>query len=465
MIDATPDEVAAAIGCSPVGADSIRGASIRGVSIDSRMVRPGELFIGLPGTRTDGSEHVAEAIARGAAAAIATTPGERILRVDDPLDALTRLARWWRSQLAARVIGITGSVGKTTTRQLLAAALGETAVQSPRNFNNAIGVPLTILAAGRSTRWLAAEVGTGGPGEIAPLADLLQPDRAILTAAAAAHLDRFASVDAIAAEKATLAGAAGSSVVLAEHWPAPPPKEALTVGRDATCDVRYEVTRTPGPIWNGATFDPAAATTAVRIDGESYRAAVPRHLAASLAAVVHIARVEGRTVDEVHSGLAAFTPDAGRGRLHVDTERSVAGIDESYNASPASMLAAARHLAAVAPGRGMLVCGPMLGLGDAAAYWHDHVARTLQSIPLQRIVAVGPLAARLAASGHRCDAVDTPEAAAAVLHRQLRPGDVFLVKGSRAAAMERVFTSLAALADATPPPPRPPTTRPEGRPQ
>lgn len=444
--------VAAAIGSQLP--DRCDGAVVAtGVAIDSRTTQPGDLFVALPGTRTDGRRFLAAAAERGAVAAIAphgpdaATAPLPLLVVAAPGNALTALAHWWRGELSARVVGISGSVGKTTTRRLVAAALGGpsgSVVQSHGNFNNAIGLPLTILAADRTTRFLVAELGTGAPGELVPLAELLRPDRSILTAAGPSHLDAFGTVDAVAREKATLAAATHeSTLVLRDLWPAllPPMPRVRTLAED-DASIAARIVAGPKPAWPDGQFDPDAGQIAVAVDGDRVVGGFGSHTAPLLAAAYLVAVDEGEPVEAVCERLRACRPVAGRGTVRpvaIDAG-TAAAIDDSYNANPMSVAAAARTLAAISDGRGHLVLGPMLGLGEQSGRLHEQTGRAIASLPLARLHTIGDDAARLAKSaGHPHTSYDNAEAAAAALRATLPDRSTFLVKGSRATRMERVL--------------------------
>lgn len=426
---------------------------VRGVTIDSRGDVAGRLFVGLPGQQVDGAAFAEAALARGAAAALVGPGGlvhPAVLRVPDPLAALARLAGWWRSQLAARVIAVTGSVGKTTTRQMLACMLAEAGAtqQSPGNFNNALGVPLTLLATDRKTRWLVVEIGTSGPGEIAPLARLAAPDLALLTAAGPSHLEGLGTLAAVAQEKLSLAEVAPRSLLARDNWRQPLVARGAieTVGREG-CDHRVQ----PAGVWakpSSAKKEPLPRR-AVRVGSLRVPGGYGEHHDSLVALAVVAACDEGVAAADVIAGLTTWQPDAGRGRVH----RRGAGllIDESYNANPQSMLAAA-ELLATAPRPRTLIAGDMVGLGDrpddeaatrdAGDDWATRTGRALAALPLDRVIAVGPLARRMAAaSGHPFAIAPDAEAAGALAANL--PGTV-LVKGSRAIGLDRTVHQLLA---------------------
>ncbi|MGO9960171.1 MAG: UDP-N-acetylmuramoyl-tripeptide--D-alanyl-D-alanine ligase [Solirubrobacteraceae bacterium] len=461
----TPQRVAEAAGARLIAAPAGGDGPDR-ITIDSREAGTGALFIGLPGTSSHGGEFAAAAraagawgvlttpefadavapgavapgaVAPGAAAPGAVAPGAgAVLSAVDPLVALQRLARAWRRELGATVIGVTGSTGKTSTKDLLLALLaGERAtVASRANFNTEIGVPLSILSAPTGTEILVLEMAMRGPGQIAELAMVAEPDVGVIVSVGPVHLELLGSVEAIAAAKAELiAGlpAGGTAVIPAgERLLAPHRRGDLrTVTFGAGGDVRFE--REEG------------ARVVIDAAGERIELEVPftqAHLRTDLLAAVAAARAAGVTP----TGRVGLVLTAGRGE-NVAVAGGVTVIDGCYNANPMSMRAALADLAVTARRTGarrrVAVLGDMLELGPDAASYHRELAGLAADAGVDMLVTVGPLAAQIAEhfEGETRSYSDAAQAAAAVGGLVAR-GDVVLVKGSLGVGLRRVCDAL-----------------------
>jgi len=431
-------------------------ARILRVSSDSRDVRAGDLFACLRGERHDGHDFAAAALAAGAAAVLV----ERELPALRPQlvagsapGALAALAAHVRRGLEGPggpfVAGITGSNGKTSTKELVAAALAPLGpvVASEKSFNNALGVPFTLLRLGRATRAAAVEIGTSAPGEIAALAALARPHVAVITNVQAAHLAGLGSVEGVRREKsALLAALCGPRVaVLNRDDPsfaalaAAAPGPVLSFGTAAGCDLR--ATR----------IECRPEGTRFRLDGRrsvSLRL-LGRHAVSNALAALAVARVAG--VDEDAAVEALGRVASPPGRLAVRRLRGLTVIDDTYNANPGSFAAA---LAAVSearyPGRLVVVAGEMLELGEASAALHREAGRRVAEARAGLLLAVGARAAEVlegacaaglpAAAALACA---THAQAEALLREVLRPGDVVLFKGSRGARIETLVERLA----------------------
>jgi UDP-N-acetylmuramoyl-tripeptide--D-alanyl-D-alanine ligase len=452
-------EVAAAVGGAVVPADA-GGAAVVGVAIDSREVGPSELFVALPGERADGHRFVADALARGAAAALvragAVEPGVAgpLLEVDDPRRALMNLARDERSRFEGAVIGITGSTGKTCTKDFTAAVVGERlrVVASERSFNNEVGLPLTILRSDAGTQALVCELGARGPGHIRLLCEVARPAIGVVTNVGVAHMELFGSPQALRDAKAELPEALtedGTAVLNADD-PAVRGYAGRTRGRvvlygtAGDAHVRAEgiaMAKETGR----ATFDLIAPNGRTGVElpvaGEHM---VPNALAA--AAVGHAL---GLPIGAVGEGLrgAAITP----GRMQVrTTPEGLRVLDDSYNANPASMAAAlkaARWMAGDA--RFVAVLGPMAELGPIADEEHERIGELLARLGVDALVAVGPEAKLIAVGAEREGVeperivrVDDAEGAVRAVRTLAGAGDIVLVKASRVAGLERVTRSL-----------------------
>ncbi len=416
--------------------------------VDSRRVGPGELFVGLPGERVDGAAFAAQALGAGAWGVLVGGAGldrasggdGAVLVADDPLQALQRLARGWRLQLGATVIAITGSTGKTSTKDILAALLAphRRTAASPANFNTEIGLPLAVLEAPADTEVLVLELAMRGPGQIAELAAISRPDVGVIVNVGPVHVQLLGSLEAIAAAKAELLRVmpGGGTAVL------PAGEPLLEAHRPAHLDV----------VTFGEGGDVALAEAEggrLRIDaaGTPIELEVPftqAHNRLNLLAAVAAARAVGVTP----AGRVEVAFSAWRGE-RVDLPGGVAVINDCYNANPMSMRAALDDLAVSAPNRRVAVLGDMLELGAEELQLHREAGRHATRSGVALLVTVGPLAAAMA-EGFDGEVHATPDAerAAALVSTLLRPGDTVLVKGSRGVGLEVVAERLADQATA-----------------
>jgi UDP-N-acetylmuramoyl-tripeptide--D-alanyl-D-alanine ligase len=427
-------------------------------TIDSRKAGPGALFVGLPGTLADGGSFAARALAAGAwgvltapqhAEAAKCAPPGVLLAAEDPLEALQRLARAWRRELGARVVGVTGSTGKTSTKDLLLGLLDphRKTVASRANFNTEIGLPLEIIGAPAGTEVLVLEMGMRGAGQIAELARVAEPDVAVIVSVGPVHLELLGTIEAIAAAKAELIAAlrpGGTAVVPADETLLVPHLrdeiEVLRFGEGG--DVRlHHVEPLAGD----------AARVEIALVDELISLEVPftqAHLQRNLLAAVAAARAVGVTPE----GRAELTLSPGRGQ-RVSLPDGITLIDDSYNANPMSMRAALDDLAATAARAGgtrqVAVLGDMLELGAREQEFHAEIGRHASSSGIDILVTVGPLAAAIAEAfdGTSHLVADAAEAAA-ILPELLEPGDLILVKASRGVGLELVCQALTAGAPA-----------------
>lgn len=386
-----------------------------GVSIDTRTLRTGEVFVAIQGERFDGHDYVKRALSEGAVAAVVDHSdfrvegiGGPVLRVDDAVATLQSWASAWRKVLAeagCRVIAVAGSNGKTTTRRLVHRVLthaGLAGTQSPRSFNNHLGVPLTLLAASATDAFAVVEIGTNHPGEVAALAKLVRPDAALVVSLGREHLEHFGSLDAVEREELSL----------------------------------LDHVRNAGPRWTP--HDPPPSYR-----GELGIAGAHNRSNAAYAAAV--GRWMGCDTASIEEALATAEPPAGRGAV-----REVAGftiLDDSYNANPDSMLAALEVLRQREANRRVAVLGDMFELGDHTVTGHDEVLAAAVDIA-DRVLVVGETFSRAAEKAGPQPTVRAfaplNESSIAAIVDELRVGDAVLLKGSRGMAMERI---LAAVTD------------------
>jgi len=440
-----------------------------GVSIDTRTMRPGDLFVALRGDHGDGHDYVAKALELGAAAAlVAKVPDGLsdkapllIVPGDDTLPALEALGRAARARSGAQVIGITGSVGKTGTKEMLLAALSGQgqAYASKASHNNHWGVPLSLAGMHGGIDYGIFEMGMNHPGEITPLSQMVRPDIAIITAIAAVHMEHFDSLDQIAAAKAEIFDgmAKGGRAVLprdSDHFTFLRQRaetRGVTVfsfGEGAGADARMT--------------DCLEAANGSRITADilgeevSFTINIPgRHIAGNALAVLLAVKLAGGDLQKAARGLAGITAIAGRGaREFIDIgvkDNPVTLIDESYNASPEAMKAAFKVLALIDPGRGgrrIAVLGDMLELGRAGPKLHEELALPLKAAGVQLVYTCGPLMKNLydalpeeKRGAHRKDSVEL----ARIVPEVLTPGDVVMVKGSNGSKMGVVVEALRTM--------------------
>ena len=456
MIAMTLAEVAEVLGAALEGADP--AAVVCGeVEVDSRAIAAGGLFVALPGERTDGHDHVPAAAAAGAVAAVVErgVPGAPCLVVPDALAALQALARHVLAVDQPLTFGITGSSGKTSTKDLLAHVLGEGTLAPVGSFNNEVGLPLTCLRRTRDTRYVVLEYSARGAGHIAFLAGLARPHVAVVLNVGSAHLGEFGSQEAIAAAKGELVEAAApygdqpprvvlnadDPLVLAMRERAPAGAQVATYGTAPGADVRGDGLTLDDD--GHAAFAVGGARVQLQLVGEHHAS----NALAVLAAVQGV--VEPRTALE---RLESARP-VSRWRMEVvERPDGVTVVNDAYNANPDSVRAALKTLAVMSRGkqrRTVAVLGHMAELGDAARDAHMDVGRFVVRLDIGQLVVVGPDAGGIHAGavlegswGSESIHVQDVDEAVALLREELRPGDVVLVKGSRSAGLERVAAAL-----------------------
>lgn len=447
---------------------------LTGCCIDSRIVEPGDCFFALAGHKTHGVLFADQAVERGAVCVVtdsANAPGHaaratrampslasldsaeidgRIIRVADSLVALQSLARWNRQQSSALVVGVTGSVGKTTTRQMITQVLEVrySGVQSPHNYNNELGVPLSLLQLNPGHDFAVLELAAGRIGDIRFLTDMVKPEFAVVTRVAATHLDSFGDLNAIRQAKMELPAsvATGGTVFLNADDPAVLSMSESTsanivlFGTSAAADFRATSIRSQNGFCQFS------------VDHQRFQIQGGSHLITAATAAIAIGRTAGLCPSEIADRLAAYQPDAGRGRIVQRQPWMV--IDESYNASPASVLAAIQMLNDwVAARRRILVLGDMLELGPRALHFHHEVGRALQHTQVDHTVIFGEFADAVAAgalaagvSANRLSVFRDIATLHIMLDCIITRGDAVLVKGSRGMHMERIVRSLCETA-------------------
>jgi UDP-N-acetylmuramoyl-tripeptide--D-alanyl-D-alanine ligase len=452
----TSEEIAAATG----GVASATFA-VDGVTFDSREIEPGHLFVAMPGTAHDGHEFVDKAFALGAAAAMVSHPvaGPHVL-VPDVARALEAMAVAARARIESKavVIGVTGSVGKTSTKEALAAALERSrkgAVhRSVKSYNNHTGVPLSLARMPRDTCYAVLEMGMNHAGEIASLTRLVRPHIALITAIAPAHIEHFGSIEAIADAKAEIFEALEAPAVAivpedSEHRDrlvkaARTPAEAtVTFGRSEHADV--------SAVHAVRTQDGRTLVTARLLDSELTFTMAQRgdHWISNALAVLAVVEAAGGDIAAAGLALGDLGGLKGRGARHRITVEGGAAllIDESYNANPASMAATLKSLGEEqVEGRRIAVLGPMRELGLQTEREHAAIAEPAVAAGVAQLILIGPeMEATVAALDGRIPAmlVDDVAAATEALRGAIGPGDAVLVKASNSVGLARLVDALA----------------------
>jgi UDP-N-acetylmuramoyl-tripeptide--D-alanyl-D-alanine ligase len=425
------------------------------VVTDSRHAEPGALFVALPGEHTDGHTHAAAAVADGAVGVLASREvGVPCVVVDDPAAALGRLARRVVDRLGTTVVAVTGSSGKTTTKDMLSAVLARLGpVIAPQgSFNNEIGHPVTALRCDEDTRVLVSEMGARGEGHIAYLCEITPPDVSVVLNVGSAHLGEFGSREAIGRAKSEIVQALRPDGVAVLNADDPivagmadvTPGRVVLVGESPTADVRAEHVRIDAS--GRARFSLVAgdqrADVALRLVGE--------HQVANALSTAGVALALGMDVSDVAAALSDVEP-ASRWRMEV-TQRpdGTVVINDAYNANPESVRAALKALVSIAgERRSWAVLGEMRELGEQSAAEHDGVGRLAVRLNVDRLVAVGEgaRAIHLGAAhegswGNESVWVPDIDAVVDLLRDELAPGDVVLVKGSRLVGLEAVAAAL-----------------------
>ena len=449
MIPLTLAAVADVVGGEVIG-QTYDERMVTAVTIDSRAAGEGALFVALEGERADGHAYIADALTRGAAGGLARvgTAIRGCVEVDDPADALLGLGAWVRDTVDPEVIGVTGSSGKTTTKDLLRAALSvrRRTVANVGSFNNELGVPLTCCALQADTEVLVSEVGARGTGHIAAMAAVLRPDVAVVTNIGAAHLEMFTDLDGVARAKTELVESltpAGVAVLNADdprvaHMADSAPGAVVLYGRSDRADLRA----------TDVTLDEAARPSFV-VRGVHVQVPLPgAHNVSNALAALAAAQACGVELTDAAQGIASANVSAWRMELS-EGVNGVTVLNDAYNANPTSMAAALRTLAAMtAKGRRWAVLGHMAELGEGGPQAHRNIGALCAELAVDGLVVVGPAAtpirdgARDAGFVGDLLAVDDIDAAVATVTANLAPGDIVLVKASRSVGLERVAAAL-----------------------
>ena len=443
-------EIAAVVGGRLEGDD----VAIRGVSTDSRDAEPGELFVALTGERVDGHTFLETAREKGAAALVSTPSGAMPeVIVGDTAAALLALASDEREKVNATIVGITGSTGKTSVKDLTASVLASRfrVHASPRSFNTEVGVPLTLLNAPPDAEVIVVEMGSRGPGHIATLCEVARPRIGVVTSVGLAHMEMFRTIDVVAAAKAELVEALPGDGIAVLNG-----DDRIVRGFDARTDasvVRYGLAKDADVRGEEVTLDPdgrPSFTLNSREGTERIELPIPgEHMVGNALAAAAVGISLGLSPGECAAGLkdARLSP----WRMEVfEGADGIRVVNDAYNANPSSMAAALKAARWMArDGRSIAVLGEMAELGDHSASEHEHVGELLARLGIDHLIVVGDRAVAIAIGAEREGVeperilrVDTADAAAKAVRNLARKGDVVLLKGSRVAGLERVAEAI-----------------------
>ena len=429
------------------------------VETDSRAIHPGTLFIPLVGDRFDGHAYIGAALRGGAAGCVtAREPEERLpdkfyVKVADTQRALRDLAAWYRGRFHIPFIGVTGSVGKTTAKDMLAAVLGVKyrVLKTEGNFNNNVGLPLTLLRLGAGDEAAVLEMGMDGPGQIDYLAGIVQPDIGVITNIGDAHIERLGSRDNILKAKCELLPhikkdglvVLNGDDALLSTLRGKTPVPAVFCGQGENCEYRAQVTG-----GDGISHIHCRLTTP-NMDRDVKIPALGEHMIYPALIAAAVGERFGLTPDQIEEGFGRFVPT--RMRMNVLRRREgITILDDTYNANPQSMRAAIRVLADSSGSRKIAVLGDMLELGPFAPALHAGVGEYLGTVGVDCLVTVGELAEHIAAGAReagvpRVICCGTREEAKTVLSQVVGPDSTILVKGSRGMKLEEITAKLLEL--------------------
>lgn len=440
------------------------GAVVTGISIDTRTLAAGALYVAIKGERLDGHAFIPEAIARGAsgllvdeASSAATSGGAFVIEVDDTLAALQAIGREVRAHSGAIVIAITGSAGKTTTKEITAALLESRyeVFRNRGNLNNHIGLPLSLIELRTMPNVAVVELGMNHKGEISTLVALAEPEIRVWTNVGNAHIGFFASREEIADAKAEILERArpddrliinADDPLIVSHAQAFRGR-VISFGLSAHADVRAERVSARGIEGTDATIRTAKGSFDVRVPLVGLGNLLNVLAATAVAIELDV------PLDEIGRRIGELRPAARRGEV-IRQANGITLVDDSYNSSPAALLQSLAALQATEAGRRAAVLGEMLELGDHAIALHEECGRAAASARLAWLVTVGgapavAMASAARAAGMPDDAVahaGTAEEASDIAAGRARAGDVVLIKGSRGIGVDRVVTRLKAEA-------------------
>ena len=430
------------------------------VTTDSRLAEVNRIFFALQGDRFDGHQFVPQVLSNAGFGAIVardrveqiqegTANGTLLIAVDDPLVALQDLAKFERSRFDGPVVAVTGSAGKTTTKEMIASILGlqQPGYATQGNLNNHIGVPLTLLHRHADHRWLVLEMGMSNAGEIARLADLGAPTHRVVTSIAPAHLDTLGTIEGVAAAKSELFASSRDQDI--QFVPTDgeagklltPSKKSRIVRFGFSKGADYRVSSTESNDSGGQRVKVESAAQSWSF-GLALRGA---HQAANASAAIAVTHELGCDVETIVEGLERMIPARGRG-AEVEIN-GITIIDDTYNANPASVRAALAQLVHDAQGHTVAILGDMLELGEKSTQFHGEVGRMLVEFGVHQFVGVGAqmksALEEARRAGHKnCQVVGQATDAADLVVNDVHPGDRILVKGSRGMRMERAVSAL-----------------------
>lgn len=447
------EQIAKAIGASvPNGLSGI----VSEVAIDSRAAGPGCVFFAIKGDNFDGHDYIEQALDNGAVCAVSSRQADgdldRVLIVDDTIEALGALANHYRNECGFKVVAITGSAGKTSTRQIAFHALNKffKSYQAQKSFNNNIGLPLTILGADADCEIVVTEMGTNNPGEIEPLSLIAEPDVALVNNIFAAHLEGLKSIEGITAEKASIAAGLkscgkflinGDFPTLVEFCKNNHP-EFVTFGTTKGCDIAASNLASTG------------TSGELVVDGELVNVPLPgRGNLANAVAAFAICKQFGIDAARFAGAMESLSPITMR--MEIESFGDVTIINDCYNANPASMQNAVHTLVEMADGknrRSVFICGHMAELGEHAEQLHRQLGEKVGRSGIEMLITTGPFAEIVAetarASSDNATVASTFENTNNLcenLNNLLLPDDIILVKGSRSAKLEAATQKIAKI--------------------
>jgi UDP-N-acetylmuramoyl-tripeptide--D-alanyl-D-alanine ligase len=450
------DEMAKVCGGKVISGD--RSLECNGISIDTRKILRGELYVAIKGAHFDGHDFIADAVERGAVAIVAATgdfskDGVAVIRVSDTERALGDIAAWWRSRFDIPRIAITGSNGKSTTKEMVSAVVSVLGgvLKTEGNFNNTIGLPLTIFRMNETHDVAVLEMGMNAKGEIKRLTEIANPTVGLITNVTAAHLEKLQTVEAVAMAKGELfeaMGADATAVINAEDpWIMRAAKKfsgrKITFGMQNDCDVRF---------LNMETDNLDNTRLAFSVRGREHNAMIPlpgAHNVMNSLAAIAVGEAMGIDAGESVARIEKFKPMAMRFE-RIQLANGVRVVNDSYNANPASMKAAFRTVgSAKRAGRFIAAIGDMLELGESSDALHEIIGADAARMGVHRLFILGNFSASVAKGAEKngmkpsdITRADDIEEIADKLEAYMRAGDVLLVKGSRGMRMERLVEFL-----------------------